>query len=190
MGGEARVTSARITPNEAWTEVVRNQVFKELVTCTEAALERLLVRRLSEGDRDDAWRAWAGVAVRWKSGKAGVGALVPSLELFQSVDGKGVTVGTVLAEHSRARAVAVAATRRSRQPTPTLVLATTGETTALLDTLKVKTEDVTEHLREGARAERGAARAAPGAARLARRGAAAAEGVDDGADPRAGAGLR
>jgi hypothetical protein len=102
VGGVARVDSAALTPDVKWTSAKRDASFKALVSATEAAVERLLVRRLGER-AGPGFRAWAGVAVRWRSGHAGpLGALVPPRNLHRPRQ-PPVSVGAVLDLSTRGR---------------------------------------------------------------------------------------
>ncbi|MDP1824164.1 MAG: hypothetical protein Q8L48_13005 [Archangium sp.] len=173
VGGVARVDSAALTPDEKWTSAKRDASFKALVSATEAAVERLLVRRLVLPD-ERGFRAWAGVAVRWRSGQAGpLAALVPALELFTDLSGRPLSVGAVLDLATRKGKVPVSralggvlvsapelrhaperriqGTQRSGEPaaeaTRETVLLDSSETRSMLSTLGLQFDDVSGELK-------------------------------------------
>lgn len=140
IGGMAWVNSNALTPDAAWRSVKRNQAFKNLLSGVEAALERLVVRRLGGKGA----RAWGIAALDWKTAQAGpLGAAISSLELFTDLEGKPVTVGTVLAQSSRERRVQIA---RPAPGAKGLVLADTLATREVLGRLGVDFEDITAEL--------------------------------------------
>lgn len=146
VGAVARVDSQSLNPNEKWTGAKRDASFKALVSATEAALERVLVRRLA--DETGAFRAWAGAAVRWRSGQAGpLAELVPRLPLFSDVNGAPVTVGAAMDLATRKGRVPLSRALRPGDVVETLVLLDTPETRAMLSVLQLKLEDVSGELR-------------------------------------------
>ncbi len=148
-GAHARVDGAALAPNASWTKAGRNQAFRELMAAVEAALERLLARRLSEGPKDDGWRAWALAAAQWRPASAGpLGPVVPLLPLFESLDGSPVTVGAVRALQATERFVAVA--ERGLRAAGGRVLVDTAEARAALKVLGLPVESVTAALRRDA----------------------------------------
>ncbi len=145
VGGSARVDSAALTPEAQFTSAKRDASFKAMVVATEAALERLLVRRLAH--RDERFPEWARGAVRWRAGQAGaLAAVLPALPLFTSLVGTPVTMGAVLELASRTgRVMLASATTPSAGGAE--VMLDTPETRATLKTLGLRFDDVTAELR-------------------------------------------
>ena len=145
VGGVARVDSSAVTPDATWTAVKRDAAFKALVSATEAALERLLTRRLTE-DTHSA-RVWGAAALGWRLGKTGpLAELLPVLPLFRDVRQRPVTVGEVL-ELARARKkVPLATPREGVQQGSAQVLLEGAQTRELLRRLELPFEDVTAEL--------------------------------------------
>jgi hypothetical protein len=148
VGGVAMVDGASLTPNEDFSEAKRDAQFKALVAGTENALERLVLRRLGP-PRDDFFENFALCAVKWRAGRAGaLGALIPSLPLFEALSGARLTVGEVLELAARQGRVPFA---RAMERAPEMqVLLDTPHTRALLKMLELRGEDVSAEL---ARAE-------------------------------------
>ena len=145
VGGVARVSGA-LTPDEKWTGAKRDASFKALVSATEAAVERLLVRRLLQPD-ERGFRAWAGVAVRWRSGQAGpLAALLPSLELFTDLNGQPLSVGAVLDLSTRKGKVPVSRALEG-EPVEAVILLDSPATRAMLSTLGLQCDDVSGELK-------------------------------------------
>lgn len=144
VGGVARVECAALTPAADWASAKRDAQFKALVTATEAALERLVHRRLSH--RDLQFPTWGRAALRWRFGHTGLlSADFPELPLFRSLRGDRVTVGTVLALAARLRRVPVAVPRDGLDDAEG-VLADSLETRESLSVLKLDFEDVSSEL--------------------------------------------
>jgi|GEM_PF-2089411 hypothetical protein len=142
VGGVARVDGALLSLEPSSLAVKRDAQFKALVTATEAALERLLVRRLEE--RDPHFAAWAMAAVKWKAGRAGpLAAVVPTLPLFEALDHRPLTVGAVLELATREGRVSLA---QAQADGPGHVLLDSPATRAALSLLELKFEDVTAEL--------------------------------------------
>jgi hypothetical protein len=147
VGGTARVDSAALTPDEKWTSAKRDASFKAMVVATEAALERLLVRRLADDDHDRLFHGWAAAAVRWRAGDGGpLAQQVPSLPLFVDLKGKPVTVGGVIDLAARSGRVAISGPFAGDLGT-TVVLLDSPDTRALITTLGLEFEDVSGELR-------------------------------------------
>ncbi len=145
VGGVARVDSSALHPNLLWTGVKRDGAFKALVTSTEAALERLLVRRLAD-PQSRGFRAWAIAAAHWRSGQAGpLSGLVPGLPLFSDLRGELMTVGAVLELATRKGRVPIAQAS-AKQDVDDVVLDGV-DTRELLLMLGLESEDVTGELK-------------------------------------------
>ncbi|MDP2273306.1 MAG: hypothetical protein Q8K32_21385 [Archangium sp.] len=145
VGGLARVDSSALNPNELWTGVKRDAAFKALVTSTEAALERLLVRRLAD-PQSRGFRAWAIAAVHWRSGQAGpLSGLVPGLPLFSDLRGEPMTIGAVLELATRKGRVPIA--QASVKQDVSDVVLDGRDTRELLLMLGLESEDVTGELK-------------------------------------------
>ena len=141
VGAVAKVNCDALTPTAQWKRAVRNRAFRTMVEEVEDALERLLVRRLEQGPRDDDWRRLAMAAVEWgRSPEGALGKLLPSLAMFLDTAGQPVTLGRVLDQHARFRRVAVA--RAGLIATEGLVLADGEATRKVLAKLKVEHEDI------------------------------------------------
>ncbi len=145
VGGTARVSSTLLTPDDAFTQAKRDQHFKALISATEAALEKLLLRRLQS--RDATFPDWARAAVRWRAGQAGpLAAALPALPLFESLAGTPVTVGEVLQLAARQGRVSLATPGDGTPPEPTVLL-DSPVTRATLAMLELRFDDVTQDLR-------------------------------------------
>lgn len=148
VGGVAMVDGATLTPNDAFSEAKRDAQFKALIAATESALERLVIRRL-ERPGEGFSAAYAHAAVKWRAGRAGaLGALVPSLPVFESLSGARLTVGEVMELSARQGRVPLA--RPMERAPDVKVVLDTPDTRALLKLLDLRIEDVSGEL---ARAE-------------------------------------
>ena len=147
FGGAAAVNCDALTPNATWTKAARNTHFRAVLAEVDKALEHALARRLLKTDLS--WRPWAENAARWASREAGpVADVLPQLELFETLDGKPVTVGAALAEYAKARRVAVAGAQLDARGA--LVLKDSQQTRELLEALGATVKDVSpELLRQG-----------------------------------------
>jgi hypothetical protein len=145
-GGHARLNCDLLTPNASWTKANRNAPFKAVMAAVETALEKLVARRVLSEPHDDAWRAWCLAAVRWDASPDGpLRHALPSLALFQGLDGKPVTIGAVFADFHRTRRVAVAS--EGLDASGALVLLTSPQTLELLSGLHLTVKDVSQELR-------------------------------------------
>jgi hypothetical protein len=145
-GGHARLNCDGLTPNSSWTKANRNAQFKAVMAAVETALEKLVAQRVLSEPRDDAWRQWCLAAVRWDASPDGpLRHALPSLELFQSLDGQKVTIGAVFADFHRTRRVAVASA--GLDASGALVLLTSPQTLELLAALRLTVKDVSQELR-------------------------------------------
>ncbi|MCC6338088.1 MAG: hypothetical protein IT380_29350 [Myxococcales bacterium] len=144
VGGLAEINCDALRPNADWTKAVRNQAFRDVLAEVDRALEVLLARRLTRGLGSAGWRPWALAALRWRRDVGPVAAALPGLPLFARLDGAPATLGEVLAEHSRSRRVAVAAT--GKPPAGALVLAASRDNLEALLAAGLTSEDVTEDL--------------------------------------------
>jgi hypothetical protein len=139
-GGFAAVNCDGLTPNPSWTKASRNARFRELLAQVAAAHGRLVARRVMQ--RDGGWRPWAEAAVRWNPPE--LRGVLPTLELFEALDGRPVTVGAVLAEYQRTRRVAVAAGELDGGDA--FVLADSPTARELLGALDVTVKEVSDEL--------------------------------------------
>jgi hypothetical protein len=145
-GAVARVNCDALIPNQGWTKAQRNPQFRAVMDAVERALERLVARRLLSEPHDAAWRAWALAAIRWETPDDGpLHHALPALELFTALDGRPISVGTVLDEFNRTRRVAVA--MPNLEPGGALVLQSDEETWKLLEALKLTVKEVSDELR-------------------------------------------
>lgn len=144
VGGLAEINCDALRPNADWTKAVRNQAFRDVLAEVDRALEVLLARRLTQGLGSAGWRPWALAALRWKRDVGPLAAALPGLPLFARLDGAPATLGEVLAEHSRSRRVAVAAT--GKPPAGALVLAASRDNLEALLAAGLTSEDVTADL--------------------------------------------
>ncbi|MBL8954110.1 MAG: hypothetical protein JNK82_25260, partial [Myxococcaceae bacterium] len=150
FGGAAAVNCDGLKPNATWTKAARNAQFREVMLQVEKALERALARRLQSGR--DGWEAWALNAVKHAEERGGpVADVVPGLPLFESLAGDAVTVGTVVAEYTRSRRIAVAA--EGKAPEGRLILKDSAKARQLLEALRVTVKDVSDELLKQGEAE-------------------------------------
>jgi hypothetical protein len=106
-----------------------------------------LARRLRDGPRDAEHRHYAMAALKWDRAHTGpLAKVLLSLELFEDLDGRPVTLGAVADEHARGRSIAVA--HRGLPRPEGLVLADDGLTRSLLARLEYNVEDVTNLLQK------------------------------------------
>lgn len=145
FGGVAVVECPGVTPVKRFSAAKRDAAFRLVLSRVEAALERLVARRLSE--RDSGWRAWALAAAERRSGHAGpVGALVSGLELFEDVSGTPFTVGALLAHVQKTKVVPVAARGLEPADPGQFVLAKRAGDEELIKRLGGVVEDVSSEL--------------------------------------------
>jgi hypothetical protein len=151
VGGVARVDSSALTPTDDWRGAKRDAAFKALVQATEAALERVVTRRLERDDADA--KRWALVALPWRLGTGGgLASVLANLPLLTDVRGEPVTVGATL-ELARKRGRAPIAQPVSTPP-DTLVLRNDEWNVQVLRALELEFEDVTADLRRAKDLER------------------------------------
>ncbi|MFZ5444615.1 MAG: hypothetical protein ACOZQL_31770 [Myxococcota bacterium] len=144
VGGVARVSSTAISPNADWSGARRDAHFKDLVVATEAALERVVHRRLAQ--HDGLLSRWGRAALRWRFGQATLlSADFPGLPLFRALDGTPVTVGAVLQLAQRAKKVAVASPRPGLEAVKDVLL-DGADTRATLEVLGLELDDVSNEL--------------------------------------------
>ncbi|MGI5860620.1 MAG: hypothetical protein ACOX6T_01025 [Myxococcales bacterium] len=155
VGGVAVVNCDSLTPNKGWNRAVRNQAFRDLFALLDEALERALVRLVREGQAEPGWKAYLTAAARWRLGQGGpLAAELPSLPLFEDLEGQPATLGQLLAEAARYGRVAVAeAGLRAPPSIEGIVLRRSPEALELLRSLGVGSDDLTEDLRRQAELE-------------------------------------
>ena len=148
VGGVAEVNCDALRANADWTKVVRNQAFRDALGEVEAALDVLVTRRLVAGPGEDAptWLAWASAALAWRREVGPLAKVLPTLGLFERLDGAPVTLGEVLAEHSRRRRVAVATEGTAPEGSLVLKRRSGALRMQMLATLGLEVEDVTRDL--------------------------------------------
>ncbi len=149
VGGIAQVNSDALKPTRAWDKAVRNEQFRDLRGAVDSALERLVARVLATGGPGPGWMKYALAAASWKLGEGGpIGEVLPSLPLFEDLEGRPVTLGQVLAEKARAGRISIAEPGvEAVSSSSGLVLSGGPEVVSCLDELGLKHEDLTVEIR-------------------------------------------
>ncbi|MFT3711128.1 MAG: hypothetical protein QM817_26160 [Archangium sp.] len=146
IGGVARVNSELLTPDERFSEAKRDAAFKAMLSAAEAALERAILERVQKHTRG--FDAWIRSVMKWKrTGGGPIAEALSALELFESLDGRRITIGRVIELAAKKGKVPVAErVLLEYAPADTLILVHDTANLSGLEALGLKAEVVSDEL--------------------------------------------